>query len=189
MKKIFAMILALTMIMSLNLTAFAEEVTIENATQNNTSDKNVTVTVQEQAAAGTTYHVVVEWGSMNFTYSKGTQGDWDPENHQYGAATGAGWKQGENVADNVTSTIKVTNHSNAAVVVSAVATPVADTGVNVALAKTDAEDSETLATGVGLTYANADFVSYTLTVSGTPSDTFNSGSSVATITVTITASN
>lgn len=107
MKKILSLILALALVMSLSVTAFAAE--SNTATDKTPGTKVVTGTY----IAGSTSDVIsvnIEWGSMAFTYTGASAGTWLPDSHSYSGATEAGWScvDGENV-------ITITNHSNVAV--------------------------------------------------------------------------
>lgn len=110
MKKIFAVLLAALMLMSLSVTAFAAELPA-NATDDAKS-KDVTANYVGANSGGTVYKVDIEWGSMEFTYTAASNGSWDPDNHTYTGATEAKWTYTEGANE-----VKVTNHSNAAVTV------------------------------------------------------------------------
>lgn len=58
----------------------------------------------------TVYSVSITWGEMEYTYSQGAQGTWDPSTHTYrdSVASSWGWEEGSNQ-------VSVTNHSNAGV--------------------------------------------------------------------------
>lgn len=100
-KTVFAMALAVTMIMG--TTVFAAEV--------NNGSHQVTATYVEGSSSDTIYSVDVSWGSMEFTYTSPAQGTWDPETHEYLGAEDAGrWTYAEDA-----NKITVTNHSNARV--------------------------------------------------------------------------
>ena len=66
MKKIFAILLAALMLMSLSVTAFAAELP-DNTTDDNKS-KDVTANYVEATSTGAVYLVDIAWGSMEFTY-------------------------------------------------------------------------------------------------------------------------
>lgn len=59
-------------------------------------------------AAATVYSVDVAWDSMEFTYTVASEGTWNPSTHRFDSATEGSWSETNN-------TVKVTNHSNAAV--------------------------------------------------------------------------
>ena len=105
MKKLFTLVLAIAMIATMSVSAFA-------ATSNG---GNTTITVKGtyngSDAAGDTISVDVAWGEMEFTYTPASQGSWDPATHTYKDATTAGWTANGN-------TITVTNHSDVAITAS-----------------------------------------------------------------------
>ena len=103
MKKLFATLLAVAMLASLSVTAFA-------ATNNGTTPTDITVngTYTPGAMADEKISVDIAWDAMNFTYTGASQGTWNPETHAYEGATEGGWS-------NNTPAITVTNHSNVAV--------------------------------------------------------------------------
>ena len=106
MKKIISLILALVMIMSLSVTAFAAESnTIE--TDGSSATINVKGTFEGAESAGTRISVDVAWSGMEFTYSEAEK-EWDPSIHDYKNKSGAGWSTNK-------GTITVKNHSNAIV--------------------------------------------------------------------------
>ena len=103
MKKLFATLLAVAMLASVSVTAFAE-------TNNGTQDTEITVngSFVSGTAGSSVISVDIEWEAMDFTYSAASQGTWNPATHAYDGATAGGW------SDN-TPAITVTNHSNVAV--------------------------------------------------------------------------
>ena len=104
MKKLFATLLAVAMLASMTVTAFAAET--------NTGTQDTEITVNGSFVSGTagaeTISVDVEWDAMDFTYTAPSQGAWDPTTHTYVGATEGGWS-------NNAPAITVTNHSNVAV--------------------------------------------------------------------------
>lgn len=97
MKKMLAMILALAMVLSMSVTAFAA--TIEDAPGSAAEDVTVDI-----SAGVTKYHVVVTWTSMDFKYTKG---EWNVTDHEYEEGV---WGSNGN-----TATITVMNNSNASI--------------------------------------------------------------------------
>ena len=104
MKKLFATLLAVAMLASVSVTAFAAE------TNNGTQDTEITVngSFVSGTAGSSVISVDIAWDAMDFTYTAASQGTWNPATHAYDGATAGGW------SDN-TPAITVTNHSNVAV--------------------------------------------------------------------------
>ena len=65
---------------------------------------------EPMAAEDTVYSVSVTWGDMEYTYSEGEKGTWDPSTHTYQNGTSSGWNWQDE-----SNIITITNHSNAAV--------------------------------------------------------------------------
>ena len=134
--------------------------------------KDVSVTYNTTAEDTTTvvYSVDVTWTDVAFTYDAGTT-VWNPSTHAYDAAgASASWKD-------ASGTVKVTNHSNAAVNVAVAFTSASNGSAKVSVSS----GTFSLATAAGTTVANAPTKTVTLTASGTPA---NSGK-LGTIKVTI----
>ena len=181
MKKLFATILAVAMLASVSVTAFAAE------TNHGTQDTEITVngSYVSGAAGSSVISVDIEWGDMEFTYSVGGTKIWDAQTHQYTVtdATG-GWSENGN-------NVKVTNHSN--VDVKATFTYAPESGntltgaFNYDNSKTaDSTGAVSLAAGVVGQVSAADYVTAALKLSGTPSSTMTDFTKVGTITVKIT---
>ena len=114
MKKLLTAALALALAASLATTAFASSITPDGDATN-----DVTVTVGGEN--NVVYSVEIAWDSMDFTYNYGTGGGWDPTTHTYEEGTGKGWTGAntETAKETASADLTVTNHSNAAVSVSA----------------------------------------------------------------------
>lgn len=107
MKKIISLILALTLVMSMSVTAFATENTgTLTAAGNQTIE--VSGTYNAGSTAATKVSVDITWDAMTFTYTGASEGEWNPATHGYTGSIAGGWSEN-------TATITVTNHSNAAV--------------------------------------------------------------------------
>lgn len=101
MKKIISFALAIMLIATMSVTAFAAETGV------GTGDYNVPVsgTYQAGGTAGEKVSVDIIWDSMEFTYTAASQGEWNPDTHSYGTGTAGGWSTNK-------SNITIKNHSN-----------------------------------------------------------------------------
>lgn len=167
MKRIITLLMALAMVMSLSVTAFASELG---------GSKDVTAKYEKNESEQPIYNVDLNWGDLTFTYTETVEKEWDADTHTYTSkVTGGSW-------DKTESTIKVTNHSNVSVTVIMTVEAVENTGVEVTLDGGNA----TLAAGEENNVDGAKYVIGTVKVSGTPNSTVTeSGITVASIKVTI----
>lgn len=173
MKKIISLILALALVMSLSVTAFAAE----GITNGGTDTSDVKGTYSSTATV-TVYSVDITWEGLSFTYNGEFEGTWNPETHEYENGTAAGWAAGN-------GTITVTNHSNTAIT----ATPsytakdgFESAGMNFSVAALEVATADN-----GVDGAAGSAVTGTITV--TPSGSLPEGTADATIgTITITIS-
>lgn len=174
MKKLLAFILALSLVMCMNITAFAAEAP-ETVGQNGSKEIDVTAKYSSSTNTPNVYSVDIKWSSMTFTYTQKDTKNWNASDHSYDTVSEGAW-------DKTAATIQVTNHSNVFVNVEVKYTPVENTGVNGTLTNASA----VLDAGEEGNYDGADSVTATLTISGTPSETISSeGVKVGTIKVTI----
>lgn len=103
MKKFCTLFLAIIMIATLALPAFAEESVDANG---GSANVNVNGVVQYTGSSETQIiSVDVAWEDMTFTYVEGVHFGWNPENHEYAGAYEGYW-------ENDRADITVTNHSN-----------------------------------------------------------------------------
>ena len=167
MKKALSLILALAVVLSLSIPAFASDL---GGTQ------DVTAKYEKTETEDPIYFVELNWGDLIFTYSETTEKTWNPNTHTYEeTVTESGW-------DKTQANITVINHSNVEVDVTMSLKAVEGTGVEVKLSGGNA----TLAAGVEGDVSGAASVTGVLTVSGTPNDTVTAaGIKVGKITVTI----
>ena len=122
MKKFLSLLLALTMMLSLSITAFAADTspkTVASVTEgSNTASFDVTgtVTVNEEAYADVVYSVLVEWtvAPLALVVNKTQPYTWDPATLRYVPGT-ADSDPDSFEAQDVEVTITLTNSSNAAV--------------------------------------------------------------------------
>lgn len=139
MKKFLSIVIVLTMMMAMSITAFAEDgvepaeptggtaiaasndgsswnVTNDDDTILSASDTETNVNVWAKVKDNGTkvYKVDLTWGEMKFEYNSGTK--WNVDTHTYTAVDGitAGW-QVAGYVDGTNNKISVTNHSNQAV--------------------------------------------------------------------------
>lgn len=174
MKKALAILLTLGLIATLSVASFAAEVTAVPGSENADLGVNYTDLV---GSDNIVYSIDVAWDSdMTFDYKAGNQGAWDPDNHAYGATTGAEWTDDEVV-------VTVTNHSNAALKAAVtVEDKVSDDGVTFVVDKSGKQD---LATAVNTAVTNPPKVEFTISPAANAVPT--KGSAVAaTATVSIT---
>ena len=165
MKKIVSLTLALALMLSLALTAFAAD----------TDSRDVTAKYEKTENEGEIRSFVLNWDELTFTYSEHTEKTWNPNTHTYTEETTGGWDKKE-------AEITVTNHSNIPLNVTMALTPVEGTGVTATLTGGNA----TLAAGVEGQMENAASVTGTLKIDGKPvGDVAAEGIKVASITVTV----
>lgn len=112
---------------------------------------------------------------MNFTYTEGNRGTWNPANHSYSNPSDGGWSTGGKVT--------VTNHSNKDVTVDANFQKLTgNDNLTVTFEKTtDANNDGKLVAGVVDGFDSADKIEYTVSVSGT----LTTPGDVATISIVI----
>ena len=166
MKKIFTIMLAMALVMSMSMTAFASDLG---------GSKDVTAKYEQNESEQPIYNVDLNWGELSFTYTETVEKVWNPDTHTYSTTTTGSW-------DKTETTITVTNHSNVEVAVSMSVTPVSGTGVDVTLTGGNA----TLAAGKENDVNVAESVTGTVKISGNPTGTVpEAGIKVASITVTI----
>ena len=172
MKKIFATLLAVAMLASMSVTAFAEE---------NTSATPTEITVTGKYTPGATTGEIISadiaWEAMDFTYTGASQGAWNPATHTYDGATEGGWS-------NNTPAITVTNHSNVAVNATLGFTASVDgvVGTFTEASGTENDGVLELATAEGTTLENAPKATANFGISGAAID---ADKTLGTITVTI----
>lgn len=178
MKKFFATILALVMVLAMSTTAFAAGPAAGSQTGVKTSQS---IDVNGKYVAGQhtedAISVDIEWGAMNFVYATGDTGTWNPTNHTYSNSSAeSGW------AGTKTSNIKVTNHSNVNVTASFVFT--AESGYETVNGNFNKESID-LDAGVVDDYDNAANDTTIFTIGGTLASAVTDSTKVGSIAVTI----
>lgn len=107
MKKLTALALCLTTVFALGTSASAATTLSSTEAGSNSSNQPVKGTYVDNSETKV-YRVDIEWSNFNFEYNTGSKGVWNPDTHSYSEAKPEGW-------GDQTGTIKMTNHSNAAV--------------------------------------------------------------------------
>ena len=188
--KLFVVILALILTMSMTATAFADAGSTTLGSVNvpgNSVEIGVTGKYSNETSTGATvYSVDVAWGAMSFTYKVTGTGTWNPTTHQYDAnesSTGT-WAVDNDESGNPTNVITLTNHSNAPVKAAFSFTDTTSTGITGNFSKSDF----TLATAVETTREAAPTNNSALTLSNGKLESTNiSATSIGTVTVTLSA--
>lgn len=163
MKKIFAIALALAMVLAMGTTAFAATEKELTAETTSTAAADITAMRSTNATDKAVISVDVTFGDLTFLYVDTTdKGLWQPDTHTYAEGTAGGaWQV---VGDN---TVTVTNHSNRAVAVTVAAA--IDTDVEAAVTVSGGmTEAQTLAAGVENKPNKAASLTCTLTLDGAP---------------------
>ena len=100
MKKLFTILLAVAMLASMSVTAFAADDTV--TTDGGSKEISVNAKYVDGVSTPDVISADIEWGAMEFTYSVGGVKVWDAQNHQYTVtdATG-GWSENGNTVNSV----------------------------------------------------------------------------------------
>lgn len=167
MKKLISLCLALAIVMSLSITAFAADQTDVGVGD---YSAEVTGSTVNGTTGGTVFMIDISWTGMNFTYHGAKEPTWDAENHTYTERVAAWWEgQGS---------ISIVNDSNTRIY----AAPVYEAAAGY-------EDADMVFSTEKLQVASAEYGSQqsgTITVTPTgslPNDTQDK--TIGTITVTI----
>ena len=173
MKKAIAAFMFIAIAGCMSMSAFAADITSTDD-GSNSSTETVDVIVDGTEGIDTVYSVTVDWESLDFTYTYDESAAWDPSNHTYTEDSAGIWNK-------ASANVKVTNHSNAAVGVTANIDTSTKNGVTAALSNATFD----LITGEGLTYETADNDTVTVSVTGVP--TVADNFTVGTVKVAISA--
>ena len=108
MKKLIAILLALTLLLSVSVCA----ATINTST--GSEDRPVIATYVEADNATVVYSVDLIWGDMHFNYKEASKGTWDPNNLKYTDSTTEGWYPANTATDSslASNQVKIVNRSN-----------------------------------------------------------------------------
>ena len=178
MKKMLSLILALVLLLSLAVPAFAE--TNDGNKQTNIGgNTNIDVKAKYNSSSATSEKISVDiaWGAMEFTYNVGGTKEWNAATHQYVDNTTKNWTATGN-------TVTVTNHSNVAV--NATLSFAKEANYSTVNGSFD-KPTLNLATAVDTAVADAPKDTATLTLDGTLGDTVTTLTKIGTITVAIAA--
>ena len=196
MKKLFVLVLALSLVACLAVSASADTIVTDKiGTAAGTATGNATINLDASVGGGadateTVYSVDVEWAETAFTYTyvgSDTRDvlTWNPATHQYEVLSEAANGDSSKWTDS-TATVNVTNHSNAAVTATLTVDTTATTGNGtVTFAVTGGDDngaSKALADASVIAYQNpgaADKVTFTVTATGVPTKSFSVAMTVA----------
>ena len=175
MKKLIALLMALTLVISLSVTVLAD--TYEGGGTPLTGD--VTVIIHHDSIPADVYYVVVDWNSLNITYSFGDRPVWNPEEHVYET-------KGEGYWDKQEAGISVTNHSNVAISATAkFANNSTEATVNNVTATLSNASFQLNAAVAGSPYDAADSKTVALAISGEPDAGTRGNFEISTISITI----
>lgn len=106
MKKFLTLILAVAMMATLSVSAWAETVRGETSKPIDVSGE-----YKDNSTKPGVISVDVTWGAMEFTYTVSGSMDWNSDNHDYDDNTRSDWTENGN-------TVNVVNHSNVPITVS-----------------------------------------------------------------------
>ena len=205
MKKFLALLLAVMMIASMSVTAFAAGSSNINdaAAYPENASKTGVVKVNSSVGQGedieTVYYIEITWQELNFEFKfdDAEKIVWDPTAHAYVVKDGETTRDlsGEWTKKQIDDAITVKNHSNAGVTVDAAFTNGdSATKNNVTATVAVAAGEESLDNGEGYTYTGADSVVYKVylgeeaKISDLTTDvpSYIDGFDIDTITVTVT---
>ncbi|MCL2487583.1 MAG: hypothetical protein FWE80_02755 [Oscillospiraceae bacterium] len=184
MKKFLVLALVAMLVLSFGSVSVLAANPIITATGSDSAD--VKGTYVEGSAASAVYSVDLEWGALEFTYTDAGTGTWNPGNHSYSGGAAASWACDD---PGVGDKIKVTNHSNRAVIATFSFAPesgadfAAITGAFTGTGITS--NAATLGAGVVGQYATAANVTATLTLSGALGSSVNTQTTIGAVTVTL----
>lgn len=174
MKKVWAILLILSLLSLASATCFAADTITSNS---GSASADVKGTYVAGGPSATVYSVDIAWGSMEFTYTGASGGTWNPATHQYGGGSANAWSCATDA-----NKITVTNHSNAAV--NAQFSYVSASGYE-GISGTFSQNELNLATAVDTAVSNAPSGSVTLSLTGDLPSNTNANTTIGTVTVTL----
>ena len=167
MKKFFAISLAIVMILSISITAFAA-IDVDGDTS-----KNITATYNpSNNTSKKIYAANITWDDVAVTYSYGK--DWNPDDLNYTTDAAGSWTGADDIK------VTVENRSNASIWAK-----VEFEGANGVTAASITEAAEIAAPEAGA--SNGVTKQFTITVEGTPTDLADTAIGTATVTLSETA--
>lgn len=183
MKKLFAIALTAAMTLSMATSAFATSGTETGMKDGSKKDIPVSAKFFNGQTTGKQISVDVTWGEMEFTYSIGGNKVWNAGSHTYTVENAtSGWTATGNE-------VKVVNHSNVDVKATFTYTPESGNALTGTFAfdnnKTTDNGTISLAAGEENKPLEADNVTATLSLTGTPSSGYTDFTKVGTVTVKI----
>ena len=180
MKKILTLTLVVVLAFAMMaISVSAEETTLDDVSTNNHTTGDVNVEVLGSEDLQTVYSVDVTWVSLDFTYNFDSTHLWNPEDHTYSGTSVGGWANGGS------STITVTNHSNAPIRAKASFSGGASSLTRNDVTATLSNPSFTVNSAVGTPPEAAPNGTFTCTVTGVPSVTTDF--TIGTITISFEA--
>ena len=199
MKKVWAVLLAVIMVLSMSVSVFATEPTQLDTTEiSGSKTGDVIVNVKDKDGNDLTgekvYKVVIEWKDMTFTFKADQTADeieWDPDTHTYTNLTGK-WMVGTTETNKIAEAVKLINHSNAEVTYGFAfenapdATAPKHSQLTGGVSSTLTGSDGTLATAEGTEYDDAPFTTADVEVDNTAVPNLLSTFTVDTIIVTLT---
>ena len=175
MKKLFAILMAVALLCTMSVTAFAAN----NVTTTGKTSADLTVKYSSGSKVHA-YAATIEWGSMEFTYTSAAQ-KWDTENLEWTTDGTAAWSNA--------GTVKITNRSSQAITAKFGFTAESDekgvTGITVNGAAIDANGYSIASADTGDATGTAQTETFSILPTGEYTGTNTDAVKVGTITITL----